>query len=84
MSVFFFKQTTAYEVEYCDWSSVVCSSDLGFCPLFFFISHASGIQYLSPPCMHRHDTFIEYFVLIFIRFIYGFVCIFVIDWKSVG
>ena len=26
--VFFFKQTTAYEVYQCDWSSDVCSSDL--------------------------------------------------------
>ena len=27
--VFFFKQKTAYEVYQCDWSSDVCSSDLG-------------------------------------------------------
>ena len=26
---FFFKQKTAYEVKECDWSSDVCSSDLG-------------------------------------------------------
>src|SRR5210317_2148896 len=25
---FFFKQTTAYEISECDWSSDVCSSDL--------------------------------------------------------
>ena len=25
---FFFKQTTAYEIYQCDWSSDVCSSDL--------------------------------------------------------
>ena len=25
---FFFKQKTAYEMLYCDWSSDVCSSDL--------------------------------------------------------
>src|SRR5881394_4246152 len=25
---FFFKQKTAYEIGWCDWSSVVCSSDL--------------------------------------------------------
>ena len=25
---FFFKQKTAYEILYCDWSSDVCSSDL--------------------------------------------------------
>ncbi len=27
--VFFFKQKTAYEIAYSDWSSDVCSSDLG-------------------------------------------------------
>ena len=26
---FFFKQKTAYEIKECDWSSDVCSSDLG-------------------------------------------------------
>src|SRR5213596_4331401 len=26
---FFFKQKTAYEIRPCDWSSDVCSSDLG-------------------------------------------------------
>ena len=26
---FFFKQKTAYEIRNCDWSSDVCSSDLG-------------------------------------------------------
>ena len=25
----FFKQKTAYEIDVCDWSSDVCSSDLG-------------------------------------------------------
>ena len=30
MKVFFFKQKTAYEIYQCDWSSDVCSSDLGF------------------------------------------------------
>ena len=28
LTVFFFKQKTAYEVSECDWSSDVCSSDL--------------------------------------------------------
>ena len=27
--IFFFKQKTAYEIYQCDWSSDVCSSDLG-------------------------------------------------------
>src|SRR3546814_5128899 len=30
MCVFFFKQKTAYEMRISDWSSDVCSSDLGF------------------------------------------------------
>ena len=30
---FFFKQKTAYEIYQCDWSSDVCSSDLGILPL---------------------------------------------------
>ena len=29
---FFFKQKTAYEILTCDWSSDVCSSDLGSAP----------------------------------------------------
>src|SRR3546814_11991075 len=29
MSIFFFKQKTAYEMRISDWSSDVCSSDLG-------------------------------------------------------
>ena len=29
---FFFKQKTAYEIYQCDWSSDVCSSDLGGVP----------------------------------------------------
>src|SRR3546814_1923143 len=35
--VFFFKQKTAYEMRISDWSSDVCSSDLG----------AVGLQYLA-------------------------------------
>src|SRR3546814_8249946 len=31
--IVFFKQKTAYEVRISDWSSDVCSSDLGPCPL---------------------------------------------------
>src|SRR3546814_19718857 len=33
MIVFFFKQKTAYDMRISDWSSDVCSSDLGFCLL---------------------------------------------------
>src|SRR3546814_7621321 len=32
MHVFFFKQKTAYEMRISDWSSDVCSSDLGEAP----------------------------------------------------
>ena len=28
LTIFFFKQKTAYEIYQCDWSSDVCSSDL--------------------------------------------------------
>ena len=34
-SFFFFKQKTAYEIYQCDWSSDVCSSDLGPGPFAF-------------------------------------------------
>src|SRR3546814_3318359 len=34
MVVFFFKQKTAYEMRISDWSSDVCSSDLGLYALF--------------------------------------------------
>src|SRR3546814_6370552 len=32
--VFFFKQKTAYEMRISDWSSDVCSSDLGIAPFY--------------------------------------------------
>src|SRR3546814_9495630 len=31
--IFFFKHKTAYELRISDWSSDVCSSDLGYCGL---------------------------------------------------
>src|SRR3546814_7633035 len=40
--IFFFKQKTAYEMRISDWSSDVCSSDLGFawvCPAATKRSH---------------------------------------------
>src|SRR3546814_11120963 len=37
LSVFFFKQKTAYEMRISDWSSDVCSSDLWRLPLPFFV-----------------------------------------------
>src|SRR3546814_6059053 len=37
--VFFFKQKTAYEMRISDWSSDVCSSDLGHCDEIFVTIH---------------------------------------------
>ena len=37
---FFFKQKTAYEIYQCDWSSDVCSSDLGLKQLETLIAGA--------------------------------------------
>src|SRR3546814_20991917 len=42
LCIFFFKQTTAYEVRIRDWSSDVCASDLTSCSSS--ISHATGPQ----------------------------------------
>src|SRR3546814_15850858 len=39
---FFFKQKTAYEMRISDWSSDVCSSDLG---------HAGGLHRPAPPAL---------------------------------
>src|SRR3546814_18479435 len=36
---FFFKQKTAYEMRISDWSSDVCSSDLGYCALSGVVQH---------------------------------------------
>src|SRR3546814_5637042 len=44
--VFFFKQKTAYEMRISDWSSDVCSSDLGSC-----ISEGPGAStWVCPDC----------------------------------
>ena len=40
--LFFFKQKTAYEIYQCDWSSDVCSSDLGDASLFIVKYDSSG------------------------------------------
>src|SRR3546814_2450220 len=45
---FFFKQKTAYEMRISDWSSDVCSSDLGADP-----DHHNGGHALSQQCRHR-------------------------------
>src|SRR3546814_10459850 len=41
---FFFKQKTAYEMRISDWSSDVCSSDLG---TLFLLRHACAADLLS-------------------------------------
>ena len=40
---FFFKQKTAYEIKECDWSSDVCSSDLGDS----FLNRRSDVRIIS-------------------------------------
>src|SRR3546814_5644221 len=40
---FFFKQKTAYEMRISDWSSDVCSSDLGENPYFAYLGLADAI-----------------------------------------
>src|SRR3546814_2614063 len=51
--VFFFKEKTAYEMRISDWSSDVCSSDLGS----FFCSSPpkSGVRAFLPDRTHRRD-----------------------------
>ena len=44
--VFFFKQKTAYEFSECDWSSDVCSSDLGL-PVTLVEAQTSGLPCLA-------------------------------------
>src|SRR3546814_10648702 len=48
---FFFKQKTAYEMRISDWSSDVCSSDLGFNPSGR--GHTCFRNLHTPPCTHR-------------------------------
>src|ERR1051325_2832869 len=45
---FFFKQKTAYEITYCDWSSDVCSSDLDGGYLLFSDPNANTIYKYAP------------------------------------
>src|SRR3546814_12337054 len=47
---FFFKQKTAYEMRISDWSSDVCSSDLGVTALWFSfrpLKHEVGLKMLG-------------------------------------
>src|SRR3546814_3212704 len=45
MIFFFFKQKTAYELRISDWSSDVCSSDLGFLQNIFCLT-VLGLPFL--------------------------------------
>src|SRR3546814_19966075 len=53
LSFFFFKQKTAYEMRISDWSSDVCSSDLGPAEIdlswWFFIDDMLSAGQPSPP-----------------------------------
>src|SRR3546814_12247648 len=44
---FFFKQKTAYEMRISDWSSDVCSSDLGGCDHAHPVVHPAGLPQLA-------------------------------------
>src|SRR3546814_10225937 len=46
MFFFFFKQKTAYEMRISDWSSDVCSSDLGLDRIFI----EAGFEWREPGC----------------------------------
>src|SRR3546814_1686651 len=46
MSLFFFKQKTAYEMRISDWSSDVCSSDLNAIKQARHQTNFVGIEYL--------------------------------------
>src|SRR3546814_16926559 len=48
---FFFKQKTAYEMRISDWSSDVCSSDLGWWPVSH---HAKPADLQSGTSLHPH------------------------------
>src|SRR3546814_5203679 len=57
MSFFFFKQKTAYELRISDWSSDVCSSDLGTDDKVFLnrrIKHQCRRQTQHPDDVPRH------------------------------
>src|SRR3546814_1109743 len=64
---FFFKQKTAYEMRISDWSSDVCSSDLGFCDFLVgskreirlgcSLSAISRFSFSRPYCFEETGTF---------------------------
>src|SRR3546814_8662825 len=59
VSVFFFKQKTAYEMRISDWSSDVCSSDLWSRQLFIALCRRYGIKPFRYTRMHRQTVIIR-------------------------
>src|SRR3546814_5303152 len=57
MSVFFFKQKTAYEMRISDWSSVVCSSELPFLMLIFTLAALFALNHR--PASARAETLLS-------------------------
>src|SRR3546814_2197850 len=55
--VFLFKQKTAYELRISDWSSDVCSSDLGPCP--FAAEFRAQLNGLGPSFLFVHDHIVD-------------------------
>src|SRR3546814_4471005 len=69
--VFFFKQKTAYEMRISDWSSDVCSSDLGPCgPCSeIFFDHGEHIPGGPPGSPDEDgDRFVEIWNLVFMQY----------------
>src|SRR3546814_2638951 len=57
--VFFFKQKTAYEMRISDWSSDVCSSDLGFVERIIRLAIAVNVALDHP--QHRIERRAQFF-----------------------
>ena len=51
---FFFKQKTAYEIYQCDWSSDVCSSDLGVVRVGIDAACGEAFLHLNGGSERRH------------------------------
>src|SRR3546814_3363789 len=52
---FFFKQKTAYEMRISDWSSDVCSSDLGLDGLIRELAREDGLERIRYTTSHPND-----------------------------
>src|SRR3546814_7121783 len=73
---FFFKQKSAYEMLISDWSSDVCSSDLGICLSFF------SDLYINFPLIKSKK--IKNFYFIFINKMFGFLSNFSFFLKNIN